>query len=106
MDKKTEVVKFLTLKGEPCKTLTISQAVGFKTRKDINPILYELLKEGILQKTSKNDGSQPHWFISSEDVCRPDMLQQFHGPFQHIQASKNCKQDFVVNSTRKIENRL
>lgn len=65
MDIKTEIVKFLTLKGEPCKTLTISQAVGFKTRKDINPILYELQKEGILQKTSKDNGSQPHWFILS-----------------------------------------
>jgi hypothetical protein len=63
MDIKDGVLKFLCLKGEPCKTLTISQAVGFKTKKEINPILYELQKEGKVQKISKDNGSQPHWII-------------------------------------------
>lgn len=45
------------------ETLQIAKAVGFGTRKEINPTLYAMEKSKLISKVSENDGSKPRWHL-------------------------------------------
>lgn len=57
------VLELLSTSKEPMKTLNISKVIfGQKaTCKDINPLLYSMLKQGLLDKISDEGGKNPRW---------------------------------------------
>ncbi|KAH9494790.1 hypothetical protein Btru_020623 [Bulinus truncatus] len=56
------IIEFLKNTSEPQKALTIAKALGYITKKSVNPILYELEEKRVLQKTSE---PPPLWTLSS-----------------------------------------
>lgn len=57
------VLDFLSSSTEPIQTLKVARAVlGPKsTCKDINPLLYSMLKDGLLKKIADEGGRNPRW---------------------------------------------
>jgi hypothetical protein len=69
MDVKTKILEFLKTSESPKPTLIIAKAVGFKTKKDVNPFLYSLEKDGTVKKffnsSTSDNGSCPCWYSTS-----------------------------------------
>ena len=61
----TNIISFLSERGEEVSTLDISKAVFGKgsTKKMINKYLYSLEKMGEIEKVSEEDGTKPRWKV-------------------------------------------
>ena len=57
-----QVVAFLSRVGKTCSALEVAKALGFKTRKDVNPHLYEMEKSGLITRVDSQGA--PQWKIS------------------------------------------
>jgi len=66
-DIKTKILKELEECNEPIDTLQVSKkvfGVG-STQKMVNPSLYALLKEGKIEKVTKDGSQRPCWKLST-----------------------------------------
>jgi len=66
MSVREKIIEFLKEKSDPVPTLAISKEIhGSKgTKKMINPDLYALQREGILVKTTNENGGRPRWSLA------------------------------------------
>ena len=67
MSSRDKIIDFLKNQLEPVPPLVISKEVYGKkgTKKMINPELYALQREGILQKVANKDGTKPLWSLKT-----------------------------------------
>ena len=56
-----QVLGFLSGVGKPCTALEIAKAVGYKTRKEINPLLHAMAKDGLVVKDESKGA--PQWSV-------------------------------------------
>jgi len=61
----TKIVEYLTEIGDFVPTLEIAKGLYGPTasKKMINPTLYKLERQGIIEKTALENGAQPRWKI-------------------------------------------
>ena len=57
-----QVLGFLSKTSRPCTALDIAKAIGYKTRKEVNPHLYAMAKDGLI--THVECQGAPQWTIS------------------------------------------
>ena len=57
-----QVVGFLSKTSRPCTALEIAKALGYKTRKEINPHLYAMAKDGLI--TCIEGQGAPRWSVT------------------------------------------
>ena len=57
-----KIIEFLTRERQPRCALHISKGVGKVTAKDVNPTLYQLEREGRIQRMGK-EGQAPLWSL-------------------------------------------
>ena len=57
-----KIIEFLTRGRQPRCALHISKGVGKVTAKDVNPTLYQLEREGRVQRRGK-EGQAPLWSL-------------------------------------------
>lgn len=70
-----QVLGFLTRTSRPCTALEIAKAIGYKTRKEVNPHLYAMAKDGLI--TCVEGQGAPQWTIphgSPTSVAPPPPL--------------------------------
>ena len=56
-----QVVIYLSKSGKPCTALEIAKALGYKSRKEINPYLYDMSKNGFI--TCIDGKGAPQWCV-------------------------------------------
>ena len=80
-----QVMGFLSKTPRPCTALEIAKALGYKTRKEINPHLYAMARDGLI--TCNEGQGAPQWSVpfshqqsttsgalaSAQNVCDPPM---------------------------------
>lgn len=57
----TKVINELKRSGRPCTTLEVARALGMQNRKEINPTLYNMQKQGLLKKVQE---TPPLWQLT------------------------------------------
>ena len=58
-----QVVAFLSRAGKACTALEVAKALGGKTRKEVNPHLYAMAKDGLITRVDCQGA--PQWIVSS-----------------------------------------
>lgn len=63
MSLEEKVIDYLMEQDDYVKTLQIAKAVCGKsgTRKSVNPTLYKLLRDNVVEKISEENGTNPKW---------------------------------------------
>jgi hypothetical protein len=87
------VVTYLQSQEQPASTLQVAKAVFGPSAscKQVNPLLYQLLKQGVATKTSESNGTNPRWAmaapigernptVSSVDALAPEEKAQLPSP--------------------------
>ena len=57
----SKVIRELKRSGKPCTTLEVARAVGLQSRKDVNPTLYNMQRQGLLRKVREQP---PLWQLT------------------------------------------
>lgn len=89
-----KILKFLEGFNRPVATLEIAKAVNRKTKREVNPTLYDLEKKGVIVKTSNRP---PAWRLASSALSNPAS-----SPAYSIQPGRSNQQDDVLDSQRDI----
>lgn len=62
-----KIIKYLQTVDEPTRTIDIAKnIIGPKaTKKDVNPTLYAMERQGLVVKTAKENGGDPRWTLKT-----------------------------------------
>ena len=67
-----DIYNFLADQPVPVKTLQIAKVVigPEATKKDVNPVLYAMERNGVLTKVCKENGGDPRWTICLDNITQ------------------------------------